>query len=91
MAKHNLLIDPDGEVRELSSTDLARFKPAAEVLPATLIKKLGVRGRQKAVTKERISIRLSQEVVEQFRATGQGWQSRIDAALKDWLETSSPN
>ena len=91
MAKHTLLIDSNGEVRELSSADLARFKPAAEVLPATLMKKLGVRGRQKAATKERISIRLSQEVVEQFRATGQGWQSRIDAALKDWLETSAPN
>jgi len=24
-------------------------------------------------------------VLEQFRATGPGWQTRIDAALKDWL------
>ena len=38
-----------------------------------------------AVTKERITIRLSREVVERFRATGAGWQTRIDAALKDWL------
>lgn len=43
-----------------------------------------------AVTKERITIRLSREVVEQFRASGEGWQTRVDAALKDWLKTHSP-
>jgi uncharacterized protein (DUF4415 family) len=25
-----------------------------------------------------------------FKATGRGWQTRIDAALKDWLRTHSP-
>ncbi|HIJ85573.1 MAG: hypothetical protein HW380_1455 [Magnetococcales bacterium] len=44
-----------------------------------------------SVTKERITIRLSREVVEQFRASGNGWQTRIDAALKDWLKTHSPS
>lgn len=43
-----------------------------------------------AVTKERITIRLSPEVVERFRASGPGWQTRIDAALKDWLTTHKP-
>lgn len=43
-----------------------------------------------AVTKERITIRLSPEVVGRFRATGDGWQTRIDEALKDWLKTHSP-
>lgn len=48
-------------------------------------------GRPKAaVTKERITIRLSPEVVEAFRATGKGWQSRLDAALKDWLKDHPP-
>ena len=58
-------------------------------LPDSLQAKL--RGRPKAaVTKERITIRLSQEVVERFRASGDGWQTRMDAALKDWLKTHSP-
>lgn len=35
--------------------------------------------------KQRITIRLSQEVVEAFRRTGDGWQTRIDAALKQYL------
>lgn len=58
-------------------------------LPDSLRAKL--RGRPKAaVTKERITIRLSQEVVEQFRASGDGWQTRMDSALKEWLKTHSP-
>lgn len=36
-------------------------------------------------TKERITIRLSSDVVQSFRKTGAGWQTRIDAALKEWL------
>lgn len=40
------------------------------------------RGPQKAPTKERITIRLSHEVVEHFRATGDGWQTRMNEALK---------
>ena len=49
------------------------------------------RGRPRAaVTKERITIRLSPEVVQAFRASGEGWQTRVDAALRDWLKTHSP-
>ena len=40
-----------------------------------------------AVTKERITIRLSRDVVERFRASGDGWQTRVDTALRDWLKT----
>lgn len=36
-----------------------------------------------------ITIRLSPEVVEMFRATGKGWQSRMDKALQDYLATHS--
>ncbi|MBF0625922.1 MAG: BrnA antitoxin family protein [Magnetococcales bacterium] len=43
-----------------------------------------------AVAKERITIRLSPEVVQTFRASGKGWQTRVDTALKDWLKTHSP-
>ena len=43
-------------------------------------------GRPKAeVTKERITIRLSRDVVTQFRATGVGWQTRMDAALRQYI------
>lgn len=43
-------------------------------------------GRPKAeVTKERITIRISRDVVERFRATGSGWQTRMDHALKQFI------
>ena len=31
------------------------------------------------------TIRLSRDVIEHFKAGGRGWQTRIDAALRDWI------
>ena len=82
------LTTPDGEVRDdLTDEEWARFRPASEVLPPSLLARLRSPGRPKAeVTKERITIRLSPEVVGAFRASGSGWQTRMDAALRDWLK-----
>ena len=85
MARRKPLMDLAGEVRELTRKDLAWFKPAAKVLSPALLKKLGVRGPQKAPLKERITIRLSPDIVAQFRDTGAGWQTRMDQALREWL------
>ena len=90
MPKPKPLIDVAGEVRELTAADMKRFHPAKEVLPGTLLAKLKVRGPQQKPTKERITIRLSPEVVRPFRSTGEGWQTRVDAALKDWLKSHKP-
>lgn len=50
-------------------------------------KRVARRGRPKAkAPKQAISIRLSPDVVTAFRAMGSGWQTRIDEALKDWLD-----
>ncbi len=87
MPKSRPLTDIEGEVRELTAADMKRFHKAKQVLPDTLLKKVNVRGPQKAPTKERITIRLSPEVVQRFRDTGDGWQTRVDAALKDWLKS----
>lgn len=84
------LTDAHGEVRELTDEDFARLKPARETLPESLHAKLGVRGRQKAPTKVLTSIRLSPEVVESFRASGDGWQTRIDTVLVNWLKRHKP-
>ena len=90
MPKAAPLTRPDGEVRELTTADLKKFRDASS-LPVSLQRKLGVRGPQKAPTKERVTIRLSRDVVERFRATGDGWQTRVDAALQDWLRTHKPS
>lgn len=84
------LIGADGEVRELTDDDLKSFKPARDVLPMALQKTLGIRGAQKAPTKVSTTIRLSPDVLEAFKSQGNGWQTRIDTALKDWLRTHSP-
>ena len=85
MVSRKNVIDRDGEVADLSRLDKAEMKPFT-ALPKSLQAKL--KGRPKApVTKERITIRLSPEVVQTFRATGEGWQTRMDAALKEWLKT----
>lgn len=48
--------------------------------------KLVRRGRPRSEhPKVAISIRLSEDVLARFKASGPGWQSRIDAALKEWL------
>ncbi|MFA5495702.1 MAG: BrnA antitoxin family protein [Porticoccaceae bacterium] len=75
---------PDHDNPEWTDEDVRRAKPVTE-LPKSLQAKLrrqGERGPQKEPTKERISIRLDVEVVEHFRSTGSGWQTRLNEALK---------
>ena len=38
-------------------------------------------------TKTQVTLRLDVEVVEKFRASGDGWQTRINEALKNWVQT----
>lgn len=90
MPKSKRLTDIEGEVRELTAADMKRFQRTKQALPGTLLKKLNVRGPQKTPTKKRITIRLSPEVVQRFRDTGDGWQTRVDSALKDWLKSHKP-
>jgi uncharacterized protein (DUF4415 family) len=46
----------------------------------------GKRGPQKAPTKKLVSLRLSPEVVDHFKSTGPGWQTRIDGALREAIK-----
>lgn len=67
----NAGIAADPDTRELTDKEFQQLRPM---------------GRPKAeVTKERITIRLSPDVVAKFRATGRGWQSRMDKALREYL------
>jgi len=62
-------------------------------LPAALRSTLSGRGRgqQKEPVKQLVSVRYSQEVINKFKATGTGWQTRMDKALLDWLAEHDPN
>ena len=52
-------------------------------------RKPGQRGPQVAPTKQLVSVRYSPEVLAFFKASGAGWQSRMDDALKQWVSTHS--
>lgn len=92
MAKRKPLINSEGEVRELTTQELSRAVPFS-ALPETeqrMLKSLRRRGPQKTPRKIPVSIRLSADVAEGLRATGQGWQSRADEALHSWLRKHKP-
>lgn len=40
--------------------------------------------------KEQVAIRFDNDVLAAFRAAGPGWQTRMNAALRDWLKNHSP-
>jgi len=86
---------PDNDNPEWTTADFSKARPASEVLPEIFPKAVAgamlKRGRpRKEVTKAPVNIRLSPDVVEAFRATGRGWQTRVDEALKDWLKSHTP-
>jgi len=84
----NKKIRKDPEDFEWTAAELKASKKINS-LPRSLQQKLAsrkTRGAQTAPTKISTTIRLSSEVVESFRATGAGWQTKIDLALKQWLE-----
>jgi uncharacterized protein (DUF4415 family) len=82
--KAGIAADPDNP--EWTREDFARAKPAHEVLPPSFfeaVKRLpGQRGKQKAPTKELVTMRLDRAVVDHFKKGGEGWRARINAALK---------
>ncbi|HTX76490.1 MAG TPA: BrnA antitoxin family protein [Terracidiphilus sp.] len=62
-----------------NDTEAAReFFERADLIRKGKVVRRGKRGPQKAPTKKLVSLRLSSEVVEHFRSTGPGWQTRID-------------
>ena len=39
--------------------------------------------------KEQVAIRFDKDVLSSFRASGPGWQTRMNDALREWLNTHS--
>ena len=38
-------------------------------------------------SKVQITLRIDEDVVEKFKASGSGWQTRINDALKSWVQS----
>jgi uncharacterized protein (DUF4415 family) len=69
---------------EWNAEDFAAAVPFADAFP-DLAATIRRRGAQQSPTKVSTTIRLSRDVIDHFRGTGDGWQSRIDSALRDWI------
>ena len=76
--------DPDNP--EWTPTDFANARPFAEVFPELAA---SLRKRGPARTKEAVSIRLDTEIVAKLRASGPGWQSRVNDALRRFVDDTA--
>ena len=79
------MIASDPDAPEATDEQLARSKPFEDAFPvlADALRK-NVGGRPKSQNpKVAISLRLDQEIVARFKATGPGWQTRMNDALKN--------
>jgi uncharacterized protein (DUF4415 family) len=81
---------PDAENPEWTAEEIRAARPLVEVLPKDVVAAIrryrGQRGPQKAPTKELISLRVDRDVVDAFRATGSGWQTRANDALRAYAK-----
>jgi uncharacterized protein (DUF4415 family) len=82
-------IAQDTDTREWTQPDFAAAKPAREILPEKLFLALtGKRGRPKsAAPKVFTGIRFDADVLEGLKATGHGWRTRVNDAMREWLKT----
>ena len=80
-------IAADPDTYELTDEELAKLKPANEIIPKVAKAYKRTRGAQKAPTKESITIRLDAAVVDFFKSHGKGWQVKINDALLDFVNS----
>ncbi|GAB6842148.1 uncharacterized protein (DUF4415 family) [Methylorubrum rhodinum] len=72
--------DPDAP--EATTEQLAQMRPAREAMPPALFKALTRRGRPRSPNKlVQVTLRLDPAALASFRATGPGWQGRINEAV----------
>ncbi|MGR6431828.1 BrnA antitoxin family protein [Rhizobium sp. PAMB 3174] len=76
-----IALDPDAP--EATDEQLAKARPFAEVFPDLHESIQRSRGRPPVDNpRKHVSLRLDADVLDHFKATGKGWQSRINEALR---------
>ena len=79
--QHQIADDPDAP--ELTDEEMKGARPFAEVFPDLMESIRRTRGRPAVeVRKQQVSLRLDPDVIAKFKATGKGWQARINDILK---------
>jgi uncharacterized protein (DUF4415 family) len=79
------MIASDPDAPEATDAQLAQAKPFNEVFPALAdAMRRNVGGRPKSENpKVAVSLRLDPEIVARFKASGPGWQTRMNDALRE--------
>jgi uncharacterized protein (DUF4415 family) len=75
-------IEDVSDTPEFTEQEMAKAKPFAEIFPELAASAKRTRGKQTAPTKQLISLRLDRTVIDAFKASGPGWQRRMNEALK---------
>jgi uncharacterized protein (DUF4415 family) len=74
--------DPDD--KEMTDEQFAKRLTPEEALPPGFLAAVRARrGPGRKVAKQAVTLRLDPDVVEAFKADGPGWQSRVNAALRE--------
>ena len=82
---------PDDENPEWTADEIRTAQPAGKVLSAAFMANVRRhRGKQKAPTKQLVSVRLDASILAAYRSTGRGWQSRMNATLAANAPKSGP-
>ncbi|KQN69763.1 MULTISPECIES: BrnA antitoxin family protein [unclassified Devosia] len=78
------LIGPDPEIERPSTDDeLAQFRPFTEVFPEQAESIRRSRGRPPLESpKQQVTLRIDADVLARLRASGKGWQGRVNDVLK---------
>ena len=83
-------IEMPGAAEDRAITAAAKADPDAQPLTpkhlAAMIPMRALRGRPKSTNaKQLASVRYCREVLEYFRSTGEGWHSRMDGVLRNYI------
>lgn len=77
------ILPHDDENPPWTSEMFARAKRGSEVMPPEVLEAFKTaRAQDRAASNRPVSIRLDPDVLDYFKRSGAGWQSRINAALR---------
>ena len=80
------MIASDPDAPEATDAQLDQAKPFDEAFPAladTMRRNMAGRPQSKTPKKVAVSLRLDPEVIDRFKASGPGWQTRMNNALRE--------
>ena len=90
-SKHRKRIVPDDDIPEMTDAEFAAAKSLKTAMPEVVEAMKRGRGRPRVENpKERVSLRLDPKVVAAYKATGEGWQARINEILSRAISRQKP-